>query len=308
MGDWFRSVTVLVMAFVGAVVVTIGLANVIVPGGAPDPQAAGGGDGGGGGTPPPTLLPIEGVGGHLSVTGDRQGTLTLTRESNDERYSLVGDDARVVFDGDPPAVAQVSWDGLEFFPEPEDCTITPGELDDQLGVGYAEVECTDLVDIRDGGTISVSGTLGVALTLVGQSDLPEMGGSVTVGDETWQFDEAMLLAVPFVAVAGEDDYNMILARAGTDEGCPGPDCSRTSLRFRYDVQHHQLTLVNVERDGVDTDLVAGTCSFSTTELGRLTPGTAVVELTIDCPVAEVPGMGAVPIAGTVIVQQVDFVP
>lgn len=310
MGDWFRSVTVLVIAFVGAVVVTIGLATVIVPGGAPDPQTAGGdaGAGGGGETPASTLLPIEGVGGHLSVTGDREGTLTVNRESNDERYSLEGDAARIVFDGDPPAIAQVSWEGLEFFPEPEDCSITPGELDDQLGVGYAEVECTGLVDIRDGGTISVSGTLGVALTLVGESDLPEMGGSVAVGDETWQFDAAMLLAIPFSAVAGEDDYNMILAREGTDDGCPGPECSRTSLRFRYDVQHHRLTLVNVERDGADADLAAGACSLTTSELGRLTPGTAVVELMIDCPAAEVPGMGSVPIAGTVIVQQVDFVP
>ena len=307
MGDWFRSVTVLVMAFVGAVVVTIGLATVIVPGGAPDPQSAGGGDGGGGG-PPPTLQPIEGAGGHLTVTGDREGTLTLTRESNDERYSLVGDDARMVFDGDPPAVAQLSWEGLEFFPEPEDCSITPGELDDQLGIGQAEVACTDLVDIRDGGTISVSGTLGLPLTMVGDSDLPETGGSVTVGDETWEFVEAMLLAIPFVAVAGEDDYNMILAHDGTDEGCPGPECSRASLRFRYDVQHHRLTLANIERDGADADLAAGACALETNELGRLTPGTAVVELTIDCPAAEVPGIGAVPIAGTVIVQQIDFVP
>ena len=46
MGDWFRSVTVLALAFVGAVVVTIGLANVIVPGGPSDPQAAAGGDDG----------------------------------------------------------------------------------------------------------------------------------------------------------------------------------------------------------------------------------------------------------------------
>ena len=44
MGDWFRSATVLVMAFVAAVAVTIGLANVIVPGGAADPQPAGASD------------------------------------------------------------------------------------------------------------------------------------------------------------------------------------------------------------------------------------------------------------------------
>jgi hypothetical protein len=309
MGDWFRSVTVLVMAFVGAVVVTIGLATVIVPGGAAGPQAAGGGDDGAGGeSAPPSLQPIEGVGGHLTVTGDLEGTLTLNRESNDARYSLVGDDARMVFEGDPPAVAQVSWEGLEFFPEPSDCVITPGELNDQLGVGYAEVECTGLVDIRDGGTIDASGTLGLPLTMVGEADLPEMGGSATVGDETWEFDEALLLAIPFSAVAGEEDYNMILARAGTTDGCPGQDCSRTSLRFSYDVETHRLTLVNVERDGEDADLAAGACALEMTELGRLTPGTAVVEMTIDCPAAEVPGLGTVPITGRVIVQQIDFVP
>ena len=304
MGDWFRSVTVLVIAFVGAVVVTLGLANAIVPGGGPDSQATGGG----GATPVPTLVPVAGAGGHLTVSGDRTGTMSLTREANEARYSLVGDSARMVFEGDPPEVTQVSWEGLEFFPEPGDCTITPGELDDEIGVGYAEVECSDLSDIRDGGTISLSGTLGLPLTMVGESDLPEMGGSVTVGDETWEFDAAMLFAIPFVAVAGEDDYNMILAREGTDRGCPGSECSRTSLRFRYDVQTHRLTLVNVERDGEDADLPSGACALETNELGRLTPGTAVVELTISCPAAEVPGLGTVPIGGTVIIQQVDFVP
>ena len=298
MGDWFRSITVLVMAFVGAVVVTIGLANVIVPGGAPDPQTAGGGDGGGGGgggAASPTLGPIEGAGGHLTVTGDREGTLTLTGESNDERYSLVGDEARMVFEGDPPTIVQVSWEGLEFFPEPEDCSITPGELDDQLGVGYAEVECTGLVDIRDGGTISVSGTLGLPLTMVGESDLPEMGGTVTVGDETWEFVEAFLFSVPVNDGAGTEEYHMELA----DDG-------RGSLRFRYDVQTHRLTVSSVARDGETAQLAPGACSLETNELGRLTPTAAIVEMTINCPAAEVPGLGTVPITGTVIVQQVDF--
>ena len=59
MGDWFRSVTVLAVAFVGAVVVTIGLANVIVPGEAAEPQGAVGGDDGAA-TATPTLPPITG--------------------------------------------------------------------------------------------------------------------------------------------------------------------------------------------------------------------------------------------------------
>jgi hypothetical protein len=235
------------------------------------------------------------VGGHLSVSGDREGTLTLTRESNDQRYSLIGDGTRMVFDGDPPTVAQVSWEGLEFFPEPDDCTITPGELDDQLGVGYAEVECTDLVDIREGGTISLSGRLGLPLTMVGESQLPEMGGSVTVGDETWEFAEALLFTFPVNSGPGTEDYNMELV-----------DQRRGSLRFRYDVQTHGLTLVSAQRDGEASTLEPGACSLGTNELGRITPSAAIVELTIDCPAAEVPGLGAVPIVGTVIVQQVEF--
>jgi hypothetical protein len=307
MGDWFRSVTVLALAFVGAVVVTIGLANVIVPGRAADSETAGGDDGAA--TPAPSTMPIEGIGGNLAVTGDHTGTLTVTRESSSDRYSLEGRDARIVFEGSrPPVVAQLSWEGLEFFPEPADCTMTPGELDDEIGVGYVELRCDRLSDVRGGETISLAGTLGMALSMVGESDLPPMGGSVTVGDETWEFTEAFLFAFAVPAVAGDDDYNMILAKEGTDIGCPGPECSRTSLRFRYDVQTHHLALINVERNGEDADLAAGACSLGTDELGRLTPGTIVVELTIDCPAAEVPGLGLVPIAGSAIVQQIEFIP
>jgi hypothetical protein len=308
MGDWFRSITVLAVAFAATVVVTIGLATVIVPGRAADPPAAGGSA-----TPAASLAPIEGIGGHLTVTGDRTGTLTVTSESNDDRYSLEGSAARIVFEDRPPVIVQLSWEGLEFFPEPADCTITPGRLDSEIGVGYAEVACENLTDIRGGGMISLSGTLGMALNVVGESDLPEMGGSVTVGDETWRFAEAILFTFPVNLFTGGEDYNMILSDENTDTGCPdnappSPDCSRTSLRFRYDVQTHRLTLVEVTREGTSADLAAGACSLATEELGRLSPGAAVVELTIDCPAADVPGLGSVPIAGTVVIQQLDFIP
>lgn len=297
MGDWFRSVTVLAVAFVGAVVVTIGLANVIVPGEAAEPQGAVGGDDGAT-TATPTPPPITGIGGNLAVTGDREGTLTVTRESNDGNYSLVGDRARIVFEGSrPPVVSQVSWEGLEFFPEPDACTITAGELDDEIGVGYAEIRCEDMADVRGGETISVAGTVGLALTTVGESDLPQMGGSVNVGEETWDFEEAFLFGFPVNQGAGTEDYNMILT-----------DPRQGSLRFRYDVQTHRLTLVNVERAGEASELSAGACSLGTNELGRLSPGAAIVELTIDCPAADVPGLGVVTIRGTPIVQQVDFIP
>ena len=69
-----------------------------------------------------------------------------------------------------------------------------------------------------------------------------------------------------------------------------------------------VTTVLTERDGETTTLAPGACSLETNELGRLTPTAAIVEMTINCPSAEVPGRGTVPITGTVIVQQLDFVP
>jgi hypothetical protein len=297
MGDWFRSVTVLALGFVGAVVVTIGLANVIVPGGAADPQDAAGGDDGGA-TPSASAGAPTGIGGNLAVTGDREGTLTVTREANEGVYSLVGDAARVVFQGSrPPVISQISWEGLEFFPEPEACTITPGELDDEIGVGYAEIRCEGLVDIRGGETVGMAGTLGMALTTVGESDLPQMGGSLAVGDETWEFTEAFLFQFGVNQGAGTEEFNMAL----TDE-------MNGSLRFRYDIQTHRLTLVTVERDGESSDLDPGACRLETDELGRLSPTAAIVELTIDCPTVSVPGLGAVPIGGTVIIQQFEEIP
>ena len=295
MGDWFRSATVLVMAFVAAVAVTIGLANVIVPGGPAGPRTAGPSEDASG-SPAASLEPIVGIGGHLAVTGDRQGTLTVTREENGARYALAGDSARIVFQDVPAVVAQLSWEGLEFFPEPEDCTLTPGELDNETGIGHAELECVGISDVRNGETIDLSGTIGMALTMVGESDLPPMGGSVAVGDETWEFDQAFLSQFPINSGPGTEDFNMIL----TDQGGIG------SIRFRYDVQTHRLTLVGVERGGDASEVAPGACSLGESELGRLTPSAAVVELTIDCPVAEVPGLGPTRISGTVIVQQIEF--
>ena len=114
----------------------------------------------------------------------------------------MGDAARIVFEDIPAVVAQISWEGLEFFPEPEDCTITPGELDDETGIGHAELDCVGISDVRSGETIDLSGNVGMALTMVGESDLPPMGGSVAVGDESWEFTEAFLFRFPVNSGAG----------------------------------------------------------------------------------------------------------
>jgi hypothetical protein len=293
MADWFRSLTALGAAFIGVAVVTFGLAGIIVPGRAPAAQTD---DDGATGSPAATAAALEGIGGDLAVSGDREGTLSLRRESQGEVYALVGDDARMVVAGRPAVISQISWDGLEFFPDPADCTITPGALDDRIGVGYADVRCDGLEDIRGGGTVSLAGRLGLPLNMVGEADLPEVGGSIEVGDETWSFAEAYLFEFAVNSGPGTEGYNLTLA----DEGAGG------ALRFEYDVFTHALGLAQVERGGEAVAASEVACSLSTEELGRIAPSVAIVELTINCPAAEVPGIGTVPIRGTVVVQQVGF--
>ena len=109
MPDWFRSFGALAAALLGVAVVTFGLAGIIVPSGpAGGAGVGGGGDGDDDGpTPAPTVRPLEGIGGDLVVTGDREGILRLLRESSTEVYSLEGDDARMVVEDVPPVITQI---------------------------------------------------------------------------------------------------------------------------------------------------------------------------------------------------------
>ena len=56
----------------------------------------------------------------------------------------------------------------------------------RIGIGFAELVCTDLADIRDAGTISIAGTRrpGGRSSSVGR-ELPPRAAASTVGDETW---------------------------------------------------------------------------------------------------------------------------
>lgn len=313
--DWLRSLTVLGIGFVGVVAFTLGLAVVTVPGPAVSWQATDA-------TPPDVAASVDlpdaigavptQVGGTLTVSGDRQDTFTLNRESTDVRpglidgrpglidgrYGLIGDDGRIFFAIDPLAVEQMNFDGLSFFPEPNECTITPGELNDAIGVATAHLECADLADVRGNGVVTVEGTIGLPGDLMGmRGDLPAAGGTIEVGDETLSFSEAHLLIdigwQP--AVVGGRAIAMQL----TDE-----DRGMT-LGFAYDVQTHRLELAHVMRGDTLTDVGEDACALATRELGRLNPGVTVVELTVRCNEVDLPELGLVPISGTVIVEQVE---
>lgn len=293
-----RSVTLLGLGFVGVVAGTLGLAALLVPAPAASSQDGGARSPGASGAAvlPPPSSGIPGLGGTLAVTGDREGTFVLTRESVEGNYALVGSEGRIAFAGQPVEVTQLSYDGLDFFPDPGDCTITTGNLDDAIGIGFAELSCVDLADIRETGVITIEGTLGLPVDRLADRELPFTGGSIAVGDETWAFEFAYLFLWQQPVISGFTNANMELA----------DEAQGTSLYFFYDIQTHRTTVSGALRDGETIEFPDGACGLQREELGRPNPRTITVELTIECPSVEVPGLGAVPIIGTVVVDELEY--
>lgn len=296
MNDWFRSLSVLGIAFVGVVALTFGLAALIVPG------AAGSAQGPGVPTPDPSGRvrvpadgPVTAIGGVLAVSGDREASFVLDREASDQGYVLAGPDGRIFFGGDPLTVERISYDGLEFYVDPGDCELDPGERHDPSGVAGATIRCEEIEDVRGGGVVSLAGRVGVSADVLGlRGDLPPSGGTIDIGDEPVEFPFAVLYLGspgPFEPAGG------FLA---SDDG-------RTQLQFDYDVQTHGLELVTVLVDGIPhpNEIERDACSLSFAQLGRLNPRTNTVEMTIDCPAVEMASGETVRIGGTIIADLVE---
>jgi hypothetical protein len=294
--DSLRSFGLLALAFGGVVVAVLGLSGLLVPtpdgtvfgpDGRPVPASSA--------TPPPVVAGVPGLGGTLTVSGDREGTFRLTTADEGAQYALTGTDGRVVFEGAPAEVVQVSYDGLEFFPDPGDCTLESGNLEGLIGIGFVELACTALTDIRDNGTIDLAGEIGMPLDLLAERSLPPSGGSLAVGDETWEFVEAELSTWQLPIRGGVHDYHLVLH-----------DPNRGTLSFLYDYEAHRLLPGSVSRHGEERRLEEDACSFEREELGQHNPRTVVIELTITCPEIEVPGLGSVAVGGTIVVDELQW--
>lgn len=292
MNDWLRSITLLGMAFAAVVVVTLGLAGAIVPAaGDAVPTADASVDPDAAANPPPAQARQGVVGGTLVVTGDREGSLVVNRELTQDRYGLAGDDGRIVFEGsDPVTVGQVQYDGLDFFIDPEECTVTPGERHDPTGVALAEIRCAAITDVRDTATIGLEGTVGMAADLFGlRGDLPDTGGTIQLGGETLTIGVTRLELAPF---------------AGASVGQLATEDHGAAVSLTYDPFSHGLSVADVVYDG-DVTRVEGGCSVSEREIGRLNPHTRVSELRVECAGIEIPSLGTVPLTGTVVAELVE---
>ncbi len=288
MNDWFRSFSVLGIAFVGVVALTFGLAALIVPRAAGSAQGPAATPGASGRVPVDPNAPITAIGGVLTVTGDREGSFVLDRESIDQGYALTGQDGGIYFTGNPVEIERISYDRLEFYVDPGDCEVEPGERHDPSGVAGATIRCQDIDDVRDGGTVSMEGVVGVSADVLGlRGDLPPSGGTIDIGDEALEFPGAYFtMGIPSgFQPAGGFLFN--------EDG-------RTILHIDWDVQTHALAFETVEIDGVQTEIPPGSCSLSFSELGRLNPRVTTAEMTIECPSVEMASGETVRIGGTII--------
>lgn len=297
MNDWFRSIGIFGTAFVAVIVFTMGAAMAIVPSGDGARQPTASPSLAPGATPAPTTAAQQAtVGGTLAVTGDRDGVLVLERETTENRYGLVGPEGRILFEGgDPVTVNRVQYDRLEFFVEPDDCTVVPGERHDPTGIVGADIRCESIEDVRGNGTIGLSGRVGVAATLFGlRGDLPVSGGSLTIGDETLQVGETR-----FVIPTGGSFFGTIFfaGQIVAEEG-------GATVWFDYSAQTHELSVGEVMYGGESTRVTEG-CSVDQREIGVLDPHTRVVEVTLHCPGIELPNLGEMPLSGSVVVDMVE---
>lgn len=239
---------------------------------------------------PEDFVPVA-VGGELMVTGEREGAFSLVRHVSGPTYGLGGDDGRIFFEGQGESlgISQFAYDGLEFFPDEGECTVTPGRVNESAGVAAVTIDCPDIRDIRDTATITVHGVAGLVAGLV-LTDIPPEGGTVAVGSVQWQIEGAFLNLDPeAVVLGGENDYPLVMH----DEV--------NALSFSHD--DGRLTLEELLWDGSTTSVDADDCQITTQDLMKLSPEVTLVEVTIDCPAVAVAGRGEVEISGTVVVQR-----
>lgn len=300
MSDWQRSTAVLGVAFAGVGLTTMLLAFAIAGGPSTSTSPQPGESPSSGTDGPAEPLATTGIGGALTITGDRTDTFVLDRDAIDDLgYALAGPEGRIQFTGHPATISRLLFDGLEFYLDPSTCAYAPGERDEATGLAPVEVTCDDIGDVRDTATISVAGTLRLPADQAGvRGDLPATGGQVIVGDEEVTFEEASLdLRRP----------ELIERRPGFTTRHPvvypvtisGADAV---LEFEIDVNVPDLRLMAITLGERHGEVVGDGCQIAYQRLAELSPRVSVVEMTLDCPEVDMDGAGIVAMNGSLVVD------
>lgn len=232
-------------------------------------------------------------GGQLEVTGAAEGTINLERTAHGPTYGLENSDMKIFFESDPLTISQMSYEGLAFFPEPEDCEFTEGEHNEESGLVGVEVSCPELVDIRDNGTITLEGILALPADLVIKVDIPDTGGTITVGDEEWEIVDPVLVVAPSSL---DDDMTAVRFPLESEE-------PPRTVHLSYDATADRISIVgfSVPREDL-RELPTEECDINDETLMAVNPEAEIREVTISCEEVDVPDMGTIDIEGSVVYQ------
>lgn len=230
-------------------------------------------------------------GGQLELTGAAEGRVALERAARGPTYGLESSDMKIFFEPDPLTISQMSWNGLAFFPEETDCEFNEGTHNEDSGLVAVGVACSELVDIRGNGTITLEGFLALPEDLVIQVDIPDSGGILTVGDEEWEIVDPV----------------QIVGRGSAAEDSPMIQLTsphQNSLWISFDDQTGSLHPVAVSTEDGLNEVSPDACSITSEKLVPISPQSELHEMTVVCEAVDVPGMGSVAIEGTVIYEKV----
>ncbi|HSK47585.1 MAG TPA: hypothetical protein VLA05_06225 [Coriobacteriia bacterium] len=308
-----RSLAIAGATIAGVAVVTIGLIGIMVPRPTdPLPSASAGASA-------DLTFPPDQIGGVLTVDGDRTGTLRLDSAHSDAGFAtdgrpevtlsdlwLEGADGRIAFSRDPDeGISKIDYDGLSFFVGPEDCTVTKGALDAASRLISVGVRCAQLEDVRGNGTIALSGVVAVPSDLMGErADLPPSGGSVTIGDETLEFSEAVVLLSGSI-INGETERTPLTLLAD-DDGDIDPDdwwSQASVLSVEQELETGEYVLTGAQVRGTAMELAAP-CPVEAEDLGSLNFQTTVIRLHFACSDVELSSGERVSFDGTLVVDLV----
>ncbi|HSJ35225.1 MAG TPA: hypothetical protein VLB85_09245 [Acidimicrobiia bacterium] len=247
----------------------------------------------------PVIDPTTHVGGTLTVSGDRPGTFTLQGEdSTMSGYTLAGSGDRITFAQDDDGalfVDHVTYDGLDFYLDPGECEIEPGEVNTDLGISTVAVTCPEITDLRDTATVTVEGTVGVASTLT-REDLPRLGGTITV-----EGDVELVLEVEagtWVQFPEEGTFPGDYANLHGSDGIP--------VMHLEEIDDGRLAVTGVGAVDDFRDVEPDTCRSQTEQVAVVSPGVTYHRLILDCPAVPLLDGGVVSITGEAVIQRMPF--
>jgi hypothetical protein len=280
---------ILVGTIGGVAAATLGIVALVVPasvtvGDAPTPEPSFDVD----------VAPVA-IGGRLDITGDRTGTMEFDAVSGiGSRYQVEGDvvsvapasdptlsgpDGRIAFDRDTAEITVIEYDDLALYPDPGECTVTEGAINDEAGLMAALVDCPGVEDIRGHGVVNVTGVVALPIeTIRGRGDLPPSGGTLVLERDEGDGPEADEVSV---SLEEAELFLDVVPNEGDDRLTAGSFTEQGGVAVQYDPAADAFYLTDVSV-GDQYATASEPCPIAAEDLGRISQTTRVVRLTIDC--------------------------